>query len=376
MVKRIVFWEPTTSPHKSYFFEAIKQNQPDIDLLVIAQEALPQDRIEMGWILSKPESYAVLINPSDEKILDVVDRDVEDTFHVFSGIRHFECIVKGLKRVREVNGIYSIMSEPRDNRGFRGMLRYFQSVVSEVGIRRTVSVVFAIGANGPPWFRSVFYNSKKIVPFAYFLRAPVIIASKPQDGIPTANISRVRVGYIGRLISLKGVRYLIEALSDFNSCEVELQVVGDGDQYSELKHYAEKLKLKIEFLGVLPISEIDGFLRGIDILVLPSVEKDGWGAVISEALLNGVAVVATRHVGASVLIKDEMIGRVVKERDAKSIVEALNFLTSGEKLSVDARKYRAAWALSHISADAGAKYFLNVLESIRSNRPFPANYYD
>ncbi|MDP1045310.1 glycosyltransferase, partial [Klebsiella pneumoniae] len=64
--------------------------------------------------------------------------------------------------------------------------------------------------------------------------------------------------------------------------------------------------------GVLPMSDVNCFFRQVDVLVLASTTADdGWGVVVSEALMCGVAVVATATVGASVVLERSLFGRCV-----------------------------------------------------------------
>jgi len=63
----------------------------------------------------------------------------------------------------------------------------------------------------------------------------------------------------GRLITRKGYEYLIEAISNLES--VELQLIGDGNLKEELELKAKELKANVRFLGNIAHNEIPEYLR-------------------------------------------------------------------------------------------------------------------
>ena len=62
-----------------------------------------------------------------------------------------------------------------------------------------------------------------------------------------------------------------------------------------------------------------------DVLVLPSLHE-GFGLVISEAMAQGLVVIATPHTVAPDLIDDGVDGFIVPIRSAEAIVEKLELL--------------------------------------------------
>ena len=57
----------------------------------------------------------------------------------------------------------------------------------------------------------------------------------------------LKVLFIGRLIKIKGIEYLIKAVSQINN--VTLYIAGDGKRQNRLKKLASQLNVKAEFLG-------------------------------------------------------------------------------------------------------------------------------
>lgn len=149
--------------------------------------------------------------------------------------------------------------------------------------------------------------SEKFIPWGYFV-APSTNGIEPH----TTNRDSLRVLYVGRLLKLKHVDTIIRAIAFLNSrrsnSTVSLTIVGDGPEKSNLQKLAFALKLSTSvvcFTPSVPISEVRTILRRHDVLAFASDASDGWGAVVSEALSEGVPVIGTFETGASAALLPE-----------------------------------------------------------------------
>ena len=68
---------------------------------------------------------------------------------------------------------------------------------------------------------------------------------------------------------------------------------------------AAKYGDKIKFYPPVTINEVRKLMREHDVYVLSSNGYEGWGAVVSEALEEGMAVIGTYEAGASATILPE-----------------------------------------------------------------------
>ena len=173
---------------------------------------------------------------------------------------------------------------------------------------------------------------------------------------------------------MKGIDYLLAALNllDF---PVELNIVGSGPEEAALKFKCNKLNIQCNFLGVIEMSQIGIFMESMDLIVLPSIAKDGWGVVISEALMTGTPVITTPSVGSSSVLINPIYGRCVPEKSAESIASSIKDLKSLGAFSDTQRETRKALAISKLSASAGAKYFLSIIEWRFNNATRPFEFY-
>jgi starch synthase len=145
----------------------------------------------------------------------------------------------------------------------------------------------------------------------------------PQNETPERNwfqaADKLKVLYVGGLSQRKGLSYLVEAINALAN-KVEFSFVGNG---AALKLVQEKLPYAL-YLGTMPHSQVLEAMRAHDVLVFPSL-FEGFGMVITEAMSQGMVVIATDHT-ALPNIADESNGIRVPVRDSGAIEVALNDL--------------------------------------------------
>jgi len=99
----------------------------------------------------------------------------------------------------------------------------------------------------------------------------------------------LRIGFIGTLSEKKGVHVLLDALEqDKLNKNIELSIFGkldENDRYCKLLlGKATKLKNRINFKGTFPHEKIGEILRGMHILVVPSIWYESAPLVLISAL--------------------------------------------------------------------------------------------
>ena len=155
---------------------------------------------------------------------------------------------------------------------------------------------------------------------------------------PRISHTPIRVIYVGRLVKIKGVEYLLKAIRELGE-SATLKIVGDGIDRTPLEALAEGLP--ISFDGELPFEAVKNALAWSDLLVLPSLTEN-LPNVILEAMSMGLPVVATRVGGIPEIVKDGETGFLVAPGDHEAIVRAIRSLASDaplyEKMSMSARR--------------------------------------
>jgi len=119
----------------------------------------------------------------------------------------------------------------------------------------------------------------------------------------------VRFAFVGRLIELKAVDILLEALAPVaRATAARLEIFGEGPERSALEAKTEQLALQnqVNFQGFVSQSELAVQLPQCDALILPSLCECG-GAVVLEAMALGLPVIASNWGGPADYV-DESCG--------------------------------------------------------------------
>jgi glycosyltransferase involved in cell wall biosynthesis len=138
---------------------------------------------------------------------------------------------------------------------------------------------------------------------AWGFRGPVGVIPlwvRPRRPLRPAVDSRL-LAYVGRLIPLKRVDLLIEAMARLP--EFRLRILGDGPERGRLEKRAADLGLlgpgsRVEFRGHVPNADLEEALEGCSLLVLPTGENprqaEQFGKAAAEAITLGLPVLASR----------------------------------------------------------------------------------
>jgi glycosyltransferase involved in cell wall biosynthesis len=109
----------------------------------------------------------------------------------------------------------------------------------------------------------------------------------------------LRLGFLGRLEAAKGIEGLLAALRPMAG-DFTLRIGGAGNAAYMDRLKAQYADDRFIWLGRV---ESEGFLDGIDALVVPSIWNEPFGLVVGEAHSRGVPVVGARRGGIPEIIR-------------------------------------------------------------------------
>lgn len=143
------------------------------------------------------------------------------------------------------------------------------------------------------------------------------------------------VGFLNRLIAAKGPMVAIAALAELPR-EFRMIMVGDGPMRRRLREVvrARGLDDRIELKGRVASTAVPDVLRGLDVVILPSLTTDGWkeqfGRILIEAMASGVPVIGSDSGEIPNVIGDA--GLIVPEGDAASLGGAIHSIQADAEL--------------------------------------------
>jgi glycosyltransferase involved in cell wall biosynthesis len=147
-----------------------------------------------------------------------------------------------------------------------------------------------------------------------------------RDGMPS-------VLCVGRLVSYKGVEFLIRAMENIKA---RLRIVGVGPLEDSLKKLAEERGLtdRVTFLGQVSEADLVAYYHACDVFVLPSITNaEMFGVVQLEAMACSKPVISTNlPTGVSWVNQDGRTGYVVPPEDIGELAKAIQRLLDNPRL--------------------------------------------
>jgi glycosyltransferase involved in cell wall biosynthesis len=145
--------------------------------------------------------------------------------------------------------------------------------------------------------------------------------------------------FVGRLIDLKGVQYLLPAFAKLRQKldNVELFILGDGEYREKLENISHELELgnEVHFMGNIDNEFLGAYYLLSNLFVLPSITThyaDACPLVVNEAMYFGNPVVTSDAVGTTFMVEDGVNGYVVEERNSEALFEAMYRILSHDNL--------------------------------------------
>jgi D-inositol-3-phosphate glycosyltransferase len=140
--------------------------------------------------------------------------------------------------------------------------------------------------------------------------------------------------FVGRIVPLKGIDNLLEAMTYLErKRRIKLVVIG-GDEHSQtemqkLKSLSRSLKIheSVIFLGLVEQEMLPFFYSAADLCVVPSY-YESFGLVVLESLACGTPVVATKVGGAESAIRHGETGYIVIDNDPCRLADKITLLLS------------------------------------------------
>lgn len=154
------------------------------------------------------------------------------------------------------------------------------------------------------------------------------------------------VGVVANLRSVKGLSDFVQAAALVHACHPQAMftVAGEGELRPALEQQVASAGLGSHFSLPGSLSDVPGFLAGLDVAVLCS-RAEGMSNALLEYMAAGRAIVATSVGAASELIADGVHGLLVPPGDAEKLAEAIRRLLEDHELAqrLGAAARRRAW---------------------------------
>jgi len=329
---------------------------------------MTSDRKDMGWEEPDNTNVETIIIKNQDHINRLIMNFSIDTIHCVQGVY----ANGGMKKVRRSLKMYGArwgaIMEMVDERPFYWPIKriIYRRYLSQWVARP--DFILAIGTKTTDWVKNRGFLPKNTFPFTYFINT---YSDKKIDLNLTNGL--FRIGFVGQLIQLKRVDLLIEALSSLLNQKFELVIIGDGPLYDVLKFQAiERLgSNRLSMLGQLNMKKVPSVMKSLDCFVLPS-DYDGWGVVVTEALMAGIPVISSDACGSSEAVIASGVGGVFPKGNVAALQHLLERSILERGISKERSIQLAHWAKC-LGDKAGADYFSEIANFVYNGgkKPVP-----
>ncbi len=182
---------------------------------------------------------------------------------------------------------------------------------------------------------------------------------------------RIRVGMIARFSAEKGQDVLLGAVERLLSQGVDMELVLAGTAlfgeaaYEAAIHEragAPPLAARVSLPGF--VDDVPSLLNGFDIVVHPSVEPEGFGQSVVEAMMAGKPVVVSAAGGSAELVEDGVTGLLVPPGDSIALAAAIDRLARQPEFAAQMAKRAREVAIERYDIAKTTKAIENVWERV------------
>lgn len=174
------------------------------------------------------------------------------------------------------------------------------------------------------------------------------------------------LGTVATLRLLKGMDHLFRAMARLRHLPIHLYVVGDGPQMASLQRLLDELDLRSKVSMVGEQSNVDQWLRAMDVFVFPSL-AEGVPQALTQAMLTGLPCVTTDVGGIPELARHLETAWVCPPADPQALADGITTLlddrTLRERLAAGARRHCLATRSIATMADAMEVVFMDAAAS-------------
>lgn len=365
---RIVFVSNYINHHQLPFCKAMLEQHTG-EFLFIQTEPMEEERITMGWgvdVKEYPFVKCYYEEPAEcqKLILEsemVIFGGVDDESYIEPRLRAEKVTIRYSERIYK-EGQWKFISP-------RGLVKKYKD---HIRYRNKNVYLLCSGAYVASDFHLIHAYPGKMYAWGYFpefmeYRIDELLEEKKAGGVK-------QILWAGRMIDWKHPEYAVEMAKELQAkgMDFSLTMAGGGEMEAELKEQVKEagLEEKVTFLGFCPPSRIREEMVKADIFLFTSDFKEGWGAVLNEAMNSGCAVVAGSGIGAvPYLLSHGRNGMVFQNGNLSEMIGYVEELLQdpGRCVSLGLSAYetiRSQW-----NAQNAAKALLRFIRSVMSENP-------
>lgn len=301
-------------------------SQDGVEYTFVALEAIPQERLDMGYEDMNHKYPFVLCAYDSEEKMHQAEKLIDDADVAIYGSCPDSLIVRRTNKgklcfkfseryFKEGTGLlqipHNLASAWKHLKPFEKGLLYFccSSAYTAADLNRYTNF------KGRTFKWGYFPETKKY-DVAELMKRKLSVTSAGWKH-PQASIL-----WAGRLIGWKHPDASIELAASLKKkgYSFKMSIIGNGEMEAQLREMIRSKGVEdcVEMLGAMSPDEVRAHMERADVFLFTSDFNEGWGAVLNESMNSGCAVVASHAIGSvPFLIKDGVNGLIYENGNQK-----------------------------------------------------------
>lgn len=178
------------------------------------------------------------------------------------------------------------------------------------------------------------------------------------------------VAFAGRLVSEKGVDFLLKAFTKVKKQvpNAQLLIAGQGVEMGNLQALAAELGVSesVRWLGHLPHEQMERYFDAAWVQVVPSLWAEPFGNVTTEAMMRGTAVIASAVGAQPEIVVNGETGFLISPNNVEALTEALLRLLQSRQLCEQMGQNGRQRAVNYFSEDRRTEKFLDIYQRLQA----------
>lgn len=143
--------------------------------------------------------------------------------------------------------------------------------------------------------------------------------------------------WVARFLDLKHPEYVVEVAKKLmiSGYQFKVSMIGVGEKMQDIRRLIEEEGLQdiVGLKGAMSPEEVRENMEKSDLFLFTSDFREGWGAVLNEAMNSACAVVASHAIGSvPFLIQDKDNGMIYKNGDVEELCKNVRLLLDNQEL--------------------------------------------
>lgn len=365
---RIVFVSNYINHHQLPFCKAMLEQHTG-EFVFIQTEPMEEERVQMGWAVNVKEYPFVRCYYEEEEVCQnlideseiVIFGGVEDERYIARRLKEGKILIRYSERIYK-EGQWKFISP-------KGLVKKFHD---HVRYRNKQVYLLCSGAYVASDFSLIHAYPGKMYSWGYFpefveYRLDELAERKKAGGVN-------KLLWAGRMIDWKHPEYAVMLAEELHQkgYEFRLTMAGSGVMEAELKERVKSSGIEeyVDFAGYKKPEEIRELMLDADIFLFTSDYKEGWGAVLNEAMNSGCAVVAGSGIGAvPYLLQHGRNGMVYRNGEPEEMIRLTEELMAEPSRCVTMGLGAYETIRSKWNAENAAKNLLRFIRSVVAENP-------